>query len=73
MVSPALEQLAGERAGSLKLVKVDVDAAPQIAQRFGVQAVPTLLVIDGGKVLARQSGAAPVTALRNWLDQALNQ
>ena len=73
MVSPALEQLAHERAGSLKLVKVDVDVAPQISQRFTVQAVPTLLVIDGGKVLARQSGAAPVAALRNWLDQALNQ
>lgn len=73
MVSPALEQLAHERAGSLKLVKVDVDVAPQISQRFTVQAVPTLLVIDRGKVLARQSGAAPVAALRNWLDQALNQ
>lgn len=71
MVSPALEQLAQERAGSLKLVKVDVDAAPQISQRFTVQAVPTLLLVDHGKVLARQSGAAPVAALRSWLDQAL--
>ena len=71
MVSPALEQLAQERAGSLKLVKVDVDAAPQISQRFTVQAVPTLLLVDDGKVLARQSGAAPVAALRSWLDQAL--
>nr|WP_041782704.1 thioredoxin [Mycolicibacterium chubuense] len=71
MVSPALEQLARERAGRLKLVKVDVDAAPQIAARFSVQAVPTLLVTKGGTVLARQSGAAPVAALRTWLDQAL--
>ena len=73
MVSPALEQLAQERAGSLKLVKVDVDAAPQISQRFTVQAVPTLLLVDDGKVLARQSGAAPVAALRSWLDQALTR
>lgn len=73
MVSPALEQLAQERAGSLKLVKVDVDAAPQISQRFTVQAVPTLLLVDHGKVLARQSGAAPVAALRSWLDQALTR
>ncbi len=71
MVSPALEQLANERAGSLKLVKVDVDSAPATAQRFTVQAVPTLLLMDNGSVLARQSGAAPVAALRNWLDQAL--
>jgi len=72
MVSPALEQLANERAGRLKLVKVDVDKAPAISERFTVQAVPTLLVIDSGQVLARQAGAAPVTALRNWLDQALS-
>ena len=67
-----LEQLATERAGQLKLVKVDVDKAPAISQRFTVQAVPTLLLLDHGQVLARQAGAAPVAALRNWLDQALS-
>ena len=72
MVSPALEQLATERAGHLKLVKVEVDAAPAISQRFEVRAVPTLLVIYHGQVLARQAGAAPIAALRNWLDQALS-
>jgi thioredoxin 2 len=71
MVSPALEQLAAERAGELKLVKVDVDKAPATAQRFSVQAVPTLMVVDDGQVVARQSGAAPVAALRAWLDEAL--
>jgi thioredoxin 2 len=72
MVSPALEQLASERAGRLKLVKVDVDKAPAISQRFTVQAVPTLLLLDHGRILARQSGAAPVAALRNWVDEALS-
>lgn len=72
MVSPALEQLASERAGKLKLVKVDVDKAPATSQRFTVRAVPTLLLLDHGRVLGRQSGAAPVAALRNWLDQALS-
>jgi thioredoxin 2 len=73
MVSPALEQLATERAGQLKLVKVDIDKAPEISQRFAVQAVPTLLVLRDNEVLARQSGAAPVAALRRWLDQALSE
>ena len=73
MVTPALEQLAKERAGQLKLVKVDIDAAPQISQRFTVRAVPTLLLIDHGKVVARQAGAAPVAALRSWLDNALSE
>jgi thioredoxin 2 len=71
MVSPALEQLAGELAGRIKLVKVDVDRAPKIALRFTVQAVPTLIVLDRGSVLARQPGAMPLTALREWVLQAL--
>ncbi|WP_327147068.1 thioredoxin [Nocardia sp. NBC_01329] len=73
MVSPALEQLARERAGQIKLVKTDVDAAPETAERFTVRAVPTLLVMDRGEVLARQAGAAPVPQLRAWLDQALSE
>lgn len=71
MVSPALERLAVSRAGSLKLVKVDVDAAPRLSQRFEVMAVPTLMVLKDGKVLARQPGAAPEPVLRAWLDEAL--
>jgi thioredoxin 2 len=71
MVSPALERIATDRAGELKLVKVDVDAAPRLSQRFEVRAVPTLMVLRDGEVLARQPGAAPEPALRSWLDQTL--
>ena len=70
-VSPALEQLAAEYAGRLKLVKVNVDKAPQTSQRLSVQAVPTLLVSKDGKILARRAGAAPVAALRVWLEESL--
>lgn len=73
MVSPALEQLTRERAGQLKLVKVNVDQAPALAQRFDVRAVPTLMVLYRGEVLARQPGAAPVDALRRWLGEALSR
>jgi len=72
MVSPALAQLATERAGSLKLVKVNVDESPRLQQRFGIQSIPTLMVLRGGKVIARQVGAAPADALRAWLDQSLS-
>jgi thioredoxin 2 len=71
MVSPALEQLATEMAGKLKLVKVNVDESPKVQQRFGVQAIPTLLVLRNGAVAARQTGAAPAQALRSWLENAL--
>jgi len=71
MVSPALEQLAGELAGRIKLVKMDVDKNPRISGRFAVQAVPTLIVQSGGEVLARQPGAMPLAALREWVLNAL--
>jgi thioredoxin 2 len=71
MVSPALEQLARGMAGRLKLVKVNVDESPRLAERFSVQGIPTLLVMRGGEVVARQTGAAPEHALRGWLEQAL--
>ena len=73
MVSPALEQLAVERAGQLKLVKIDVDKSPATSQRFTVRAVPTLLLIHHGDVLARRSGADSVAVLRKWLDKSLGE
>jgi thioredoxin 2 len=71
MVSPALAQVAADMAGRLKLVKVNVDDSPRLQQRFGVQSIPTLLVMREGKVTSRQVGAAPAAALRSWVEQAL--
>jgi thioredoxin 2 len=71
MVTPALEQVARDLAGKVKLVKVDVDAAPALSRRFDVKAVPTLLIMRDGKVLARKSGAAPAAALRQWAEATL--
>ncbi|MFI1995565.1 thioredoxin [Actinoplanes sp. NPDC020271] len=72
-VGPALEQVARELAGRVKLVKVNVDHAPRLSRRFSIQAVPTLMMVDGGKVKARQSGAAPAAVLRRWVEQSLPQ
>lgn len=49
MVSPALEQLTGDMASRLKMVKVNVDDSPKLQQRFGVQSIPTLLVLRAGR------------------------
>jgi thioredoxin 2 len=73
MVSPALAQVATEMAGRIKLVKVNVDEAPRLQQRFGVQSIPTLLVLRKGEVIARQVGAVPEPAIKNWVNQALQQ
>jgi thioredoxin 2 len=71
MVSPALERLARDMAGRIKLVKVNVDAAPGVASRFSVQGIPTLLLMRRGQVVARQTGAQPEPALRAWLEKGL--
>lgn len=67
-VSPLLEKLATERAGRLKLVKVNVDENPQTQAQFGVQSIPTLLLFKGGKLVSKQTGARPLPALRQWVD-----
>ena len=71
MVSPVLEQLATEYAGRVKLVKVDVDAAPVESRRFAVQGIPTLAELHVGEGVARRTGAAGADQLRVWLDGAL--
>jgi len=73
MVSPALAQVATEMAGRVKLVKVNVDDSPKLQQRFSVQAIPTLMVLRKGQVVARQAGAAPAAALRAWVEKAIKE
>ena len=70
-LSPVLERLAGDLAGRVKLVKVNVDESPSLSRRFAVQGVPTLLLMKRGQVVSRQVGAAPEEALRTWLEKAL--
>jgi thioredoxin 2 len=68
-VSPVLERLATDMAGRWKLVKVNVDDSPRLAQRFGVQGIPTLILMADGQEKARQTGAAPEHVLRRWLEE----
>jgi thioredoxin 2 len=67
MVAPAVERAAKELAGDLKVVKVDVDQAPGVAARYQAQSIPTLLLLRGGKVIARQVGALPADELLAWV------
>ena len=71
MVSPVLASLAAEKAGQVKLVKVNVDESPRLAQRYGVQSIPTLLLLSNGQETARQVGAPPAPQLKAWLEKAL--
>ncbi len=63
MISPVLQDLAGRHAGRLKVVKVDVDANPGLAARFGAQSIPLLVVLREGREADRIVGALPRPAL----------
>ena len=71
MVSPLVERLGAEHAGGLKVVKLNVDEAPAISARFGVQGIPLLVVIRDGSEVDRLVGAAPLARLQAWLDPHL--
>jgi len=71
MVSPVLEKLAAEKAGELKLVKINADEAPDVSRRFDIRSIPTLMVFRSGRAVATYTGAAPATVLRPWLEAAL--
>ena len=69
-IAPVVEQLAGENAGSAKVVKLNVDDAPQAAQSYGVSSIPTLMVFKGGEVVDRFVGVQPKTRLQQAIDAA---
>ena len=71
MVSPALADVAEQLAGRVKLVKVNVDTSPRLQQRYGVQAIPTLLILRDGQLAAQQTGAAPAADLRAWVERVV--
>ena len=58
-VGPILEQLSAEFAGRLKVVKVNVDENPELARRFNASSIPTLVVLQGGRMVDRIVGALP--------------
>ena len=62
-----MQRSAEEFAGRLKVVKVNVDQAPGISARFGVQGIPTLLLLREGRIVARQVGALPESQLLSWI------
>jgi thioredoxin 1 len=76
-IAPALERIAVEHDGHLTIAKVDVDANPVFTQQFGVQGIPTLLMVYQGKEISRVVGALPEARLKeavvDFLDKVQTQ
>jgi thioredoxin 1 len=67
-MAPALDQVASEMADKVKVVKIDVDQSPTATQKYGIRAMPTLIVFDAGKEVTRQHGAiVQKVRLEQWV------
>lgn len=71
MIGPALEELATEYAGRVKIVKVNVDENPDSPAQLGVRGIPALFLFKDGQVVSNKVGAAPKAALENWIKSAI--
>src|ERR687891_2149399 len=69
-VSPVLDRIVEERSSELKLVKVNIDEEPSLAQRYGIASIPTIVLFKDGEPAAHAIGAQPKTALERSLGLA---
>jgi thioredoxin 1 len=67
MIAPALEEIARELGGKVKIAKLNIDENPELAAQFGVRSIPTLMIFKDGEVADMKVGAAPKTALSAWI------
>lgn len=68
MIAPMIEELAGEYAGTVKIGKLNIDDSPQMAQKFGVNSIPTLMVFKGGEPVETFVGVQPKNRVQHALD-----
>ncbi len=69
-IAPLVEELAGENAGSAKVMKLNVDDAPTSAQSYGVSSIPTIMIFKNGEVVDRFVGVQPKKRLQEAIDAA---
>ena len=70
-LAPTIDALATDYSGRLSVAKVDVDENPELAQRYGVQSIPTLILFRDGRAVDKRLGALPQNDLREFVDARL--
>ncbi|XWN32202.1 MAG: thioredoxin [Devosia sp.] len=70
-IAPALEEIATEMDGKVKIAKLNVDENQQIAMKYGVRSIPTLIMFKNGQPAATQVGAAPKGRLVDWINASI--
>lgn len=67
MMNPLLEEILKENSENISIYKVDVDDSPEIAQQYGVKAMPTFVLMKNGSELKRRTGATNKSSMINWI------
>lgn len=70
VAAPEVQKLAREMQGQALFLKVDTEAQPQLAARFGIQSIPNFIVFRGGQPVFQQAGVAPRSEMRRWLESS---
>lgn len=70
-LAPTLDELAGDLAGRARVLKLDVDEAPELARQYGISSIPCLVVFKGGREVGRLVGAVPKRRIAGALETAL--
>ena len=70
-IGPALEELSEEYQGRVKITKVNVDENPNTAAQLGIRGIPALFMFKDGQPVSNKVGAAPKSALKSWIDEAV--
>jgi len=70
-IGPALEEIAAELGDKVTVAKVNIDENPNAPSRYGVRGIPTLLVFKDGEVASSKVGAAPKSALQQWIESTI--
>ena len=69
-IAPALEEIAQDLSGKVKITKLNIDENPDLAAQYGVRSIPTLVLFKGGEPASMQVGARPKSALADWIKSA---
>ena len=71
-ISPALEEIATEMNGKVKIAKINIDENPSTPGKYGIRAIPTLILFKDGEVASTQMGAHPKGKMVDWINEAIS-